>query len=365
MYEYLANTPTSKINLFELVVVLWCVENLRAKMVDFLNDVVSGQEEVPDKDDIAELIKLIEQIESFIPAPCIKLIKCCKIFKAILDPTDEARLNDALKMILLSVEENLTACSLKDSEKRHLHTRQQLLSVLHSPIPTLSKVLKVVKLAQVSASNDGTNTPLISDENRLSLLCSIILHQYACGRHNYGHSLIKYLKREGSRKFLCSNSISLMALIATFRTLVVVLKNERIEQDIGSLREVDVFNILDDDDQDDSDEEEEDDEENDVDFFNDSEDFANDADVDDFSYNTRRNLPLLLPSTTKNSLSLGDHHILEDLLCGLRLYVGQRAGGVSGDETVNYDILSLHYGLQSELSHRLLELAKELAGYSE
>lgn len=52
------------------------------------------------------------------------------------------------------------------------------------------------------------------------------------------------------------------------------------------------------------------------------------------------------------------------MLCSLRVYVGQ---GCRGDGTldccVDYDVLNLHYGLQSDLSHKLLELAKEIAGY--
>ena len=64
------------------------------------------------------------------------------------------------------------------------------------------------------------------------------------------------------------------------------------------------------------------------------------------------------------TIDIEEHQILEDLLCGLRLYVGQGSGGCA-DESADYDILSLHYGLQSELSHKLLELAKELVGYAD
>ena len=421
VYEYLVNTPTNKLNLFELVAVLWCVDNVRARMVKFLGDVVNEGAKVDEtiEGDIKKLIADIRKIETFVPTPCIKLIKCCKIFKSLLDPENESYLNDALIMILLSVEENLLL--IKQNNDSNKAISEKLLAELHSPIPVLRKVLIVIHAAQISAlshtknaasssaaaaaSSSSSNTAskfsqpiqLLSDENRLSLLCSIILHQYAIGNVDYGRSLIRFLKGERTRKFMCSDSVSLMASIATFRTIVVVLDNEKRNEGIanedseeeengvkeenfeesnleGEDEHIDDDNIVDDDLDDDHDDHDDDDE---LDFGH----LSSDVEMLLTSTVSKRNgLETTIESDTDSeydegnnslvcysegqSLNSNDHRILEDLLCGLRLYVGQGKTASAGDST-DYDILSLHYGLQSELSHRLLELAKELVGYTE
>lgn len=412
VYEYLINTPTNKLNLFELVAVLWCVENVRPRLVNFLGDIVNEGDELNEniEKNIKTLISDIRKIETFVPTPCIKLIKCCNIFKSLLDPKNESYLNDALKMILLSVEENLVL--IKQSSDSNKDISEKLLAQLHSSIPVLQKVLIVIHASQDSAliqdkssscastsssssSNKTSNVAqpiqLLSDENRLSLLCSIILHQYAIGNVNYGRNLIKYLKGERTRKFMCSDSVSLMASIATFRTIVVVLDNEKRNgsvaeeiysddkevgnKDGGIQSEEDVENGEYEDENDGEDDEGQisDDSSSpssDMDIlFNAATttrvdyDTSDDSDVDSDALFNERSDSLTFSSEAK-SLDSNDLHILEDLLCGLRLYVGQ--GKIAGaGESTDYDILSLHYGLRSELSHRLLELAKELVGYTE
>lgn len=308
VYEYLMNTPSNKLNLFELVTILWCVDNVRDRMVKFLSDLTcEDQNSSRTHDDIIKLCQDMEKIEAFVPAPCIKLIKCCKIFKSILNPKDESYLNDSLKIILLSVEEKL----MRNANKSDRELCDVLLTILRSPQPLLAKTLQIVAKIQKVTSESSKSIDFISDENRLSLICSIILHQYSTGNSRYGRSLLKYLKTEKTRKFLCSNSISLMSLIAAFNTLIVVLETD------------------------------------DADLENNSQSSEiSDANVD------------------IATIDIEEHQILEDLLCGLRLYVGQGSGGCA-DESADYDILSLHYGLQSELSHKLLELAKELVGYAD
>lgn len=388
VYEYLINTPTTKLNLYELVAVLWSVGNIRSRLVNFLNDIVNEDEKLNQniEIDIKKLILEIQKIETFIPPPCIKLIKCCKIFKSLLDPQNETYLNDALKMILLSVEENLISIKQQQNDDNN-DMCDSLLLQLHSSKPVLAKVLKIIH-----NTTTVKNIQLLSDENRLSLLCSIILHQYAIGNYNYGRSLIKYLKGGRSRKFMCSDSISLMASIATFRTLVVVLDTEkRIKAEKDSIEKNEEENDDDDDDDDLKSEVIADVEEDNYDTTSSSESEyeANDGLNNVFTFTNpffnKKNNMLMMSYSKGQSLDNNDHHILEDLLCGLRLYVGQgknkalsstiitkRAESLSSNpsslssvESTDYDILSLHYGLQSELSHRLLELAKELVGYSE
>ncbi|KAG0672774.1 hypothetical protein C6P42_003147 [Pichia californica] len=372
VYEYLINTPTNKLNLFELVAVLWSVENVRARLVKFLNDVVNEDDQVDEiiEKDMKVLIMDIQKIESFIPTPCIKLIKCCKIFKSLLDPKNEDSLNDALKMILLSVEENLISIKKNSNEE----ISESLLNHLRSNKPVLKKVLKVIHFAQNSinsnTSSSSESIQFLSDENRLSLLCSIILHQYAIGNYHYGRSLIKYLKGERTRKFMCSDSISLMASIATFRTLVVVLDNEKRVNENDKIDEIEINsdNI--------SEADVEEDNYDTISIENNQIEDDGDEDYDEEEFNTSQSSSIvefeLFSKESENvsiyskaeSLNCNDRQILEDLLCGLRLYVGQ--GKVaSAEDSADYDILSLHYGLQSELSHRLLELAKELVGYTE
>ena len=420
VYEYLVNTPTNKLNLFELVAVLWCVENVRARMVKFLGDVVNEGAKMDEniEGDIKTLIADIRKIETFVPTPCIKLIKCCKIFKSLLDPKNESYLKDALIMILLSVEENLVLIKQKNDSNKEIS--EKLLALLHSPIPVLRKVLIVIHAAQSSAlsqtkdvktssfsaaassstsptkaSNFSQTIQLLSDENRLSLLCSIILHQYAIGNINYGRSLVRYLKGERTRKFMCSDSVSLMASIATFRTIVVVLDNEK-RNEGKNYGEVNEDAKAGGDEEKGEEEKEDGSEEDDVDDNDDDDDDDDDGDDGDneldlaclpsdvemlFTSNMTKinGLGTTVESDADSeynegsdslvfyaegqSLDPNDHHILEDLLCGLRLYVGQGKTASAGDST-DYDILSLHYGLQSELSHRLLELAKELVGYT-
>jgi hypothetical protein len=360
VYEYLINTSTNKLNLFELVSILWCVGNVRSRMVIFLSQIVNEVniiEKNTDDDfqnDIKNLIDDIQKIESFIPIPCIKLIKCCKIFKCLLDPKNELFLNDALKLILLNVEENLI--KIKKQNNLNNEILENLLIQSHSSMPVLPKVLQIIKTIQNSTlihsnSSNLLNRPksivLMSDENRISLLCSIILHQYMIGNYQYGCSLIKYLKSEKTCKFMCSNSISLMALIATFRTLVVILEHENKLKLTQSYKKdyKDAYYI---------------------DYDNDNDtDSEFDSEIDSMFENN--NYDSLSTDYENNALlDANDHHILEDLLCGLRLYTGQNCGSITNvEDSADYDILSLHYGLQSELSHRLLELAKELVGYTE
>lgn len=167
-----------------------------------------------------------------------------------------------------------------------------------------------------------------------------------------------------------------MALIATFRTLVVVLEHEKeIENQNDNNNDIDTENYNDledeieegvDSDMLDSDNSSNDDEFNDN-FDNISisgnTDKEDDTDIDSITENLKFEQDTFISYQHGDVLDKNDHYILENLLCGLRLYVGQRNNG--NNESVNYDILSLHYGLQSELSHRLLELAKELIGYTE
>lgn len=376
IYEYLFNTPTNKLNLFELSIVLWSVENIRARMVKFLSDIVNENTEFNSivQQDTLKLINDIEVIESFIPPQCIKLIKCCKIFKSVLNPKNNSFLDDTLKMILLSVEDNLI--KIKSDSETNNGKEDELLNLLRSSTPVLSKVLKILLSVQNSSYFIKKKLEIISEENRLSLICSIILHQYEINNYQYGRSLIKYLKNEKSRKFMCSDSISLMALIATFRTLVVVLEHEKeIENQNDNNNDIDTENYNDledeieegvDSDMLDSDNSSNDDEFNDN-FDNISisgnTDKEDDTDIDSITENLKFEQDTFISYQHGDVLDKNDHYILENLLCGLRLYVGQRNNG--NNESVNYDILSLHYGLQSELSHRLLELAKELIGYTE
>lgn len=365
VHEYLFNTPTNKLNLFELTTVLWGVEIVRARMVKFLADVVNEETNERNElfqNDVKILINDINKVENFIPITCIKLIKCCKIFKCLLAPKNERYLNDALKLILLSVEENLTKIKNSDNNDNSQKLVSSLLTKLHSSIPVLPKVLEIIKEIQNNVNENTSNRYifLLSDENRLSLLCSIILHQYANKKFRYGKSLIKYLKNEKNRRFMCSDSISLMASIATFRTLVVVLDHENnkggnVNNNDNNMLDFDLDSLDD--------------------LYDDLSD-SSDSSALEKDYNTKQNnndnntvnaLDSKSESKLESELNSKDNHILEDLLCGLRIYAGQGSDNncSSSNESADYDILSVHYGLQSELSHRLLELAKQLVGYAE
>ncbi|TID30941.1 hypothetical protein CANINC_000463 [Pichia inconspicua] len=322
IHEYLYNTPLNKINLFELVSVLWCVDNLRSRMISYLSDTINDI----NSDD--SLILRINEIENFIPISCIKLIKCCMIFQCILQPSNKENLIDTLKMILLNVEENLIK-SKSDNQTQVLMDIENLLKLIHSSSSsTLSKVIAVI------TAEEKYQTSLISDENRLSLVCSIILHQFSVGNYIYARSLIKYLKNDDkSCKFQNLNSITLMSLIATIKTLMVALKFKDLN-DANFKETISVSNP------------------------------SSEADI--LSNITIYDSELECNSNLDTEILNDDKYdqVLQDLLCSLRVYVGQGCRGDGNlDCCVDYDILNLHYGLQSDLSHKLLELAKEIAGY--
>lgn len=201
-------------------------------MISYLNDTIN------DSYSNENLISEISEIENFIPTSCIKLIKCCMIFQCILQPSNKENLINTLKIILLNVEENLMKYKLENQTDNSTHI-ENLLALIHSNSnSTLSKVISVIK------AEENYKTSLISDENRLSLVCSIILHQFSIGNYIYARSLIKYMKNDDkSCKFQHANSITLMALIATIKTLIVALNFKDIKNNFGESITVSNLNL--------------------------------------------------------------------------------------------------------------------------
>ncbi|GMM28786.1 Hms1 protein [Martiniozyma asiatica (nom. inval.)] len=379
--EYLIKTPIYKMKIFDLVCLTKIVKNRREELVQFLNDSIqeangifenieNGQFEniVAPNLFIAEerrnIVKHLSFIESYIPISCIKLIKCCKIFKCLLEPTSETFLNDALNSILLSVEMNLNCLNNSDQ----IQGKKILLDVLKND--NLSILAKVIEVIQITQSIQNSNI-FLSDENRLSLVCSLILHYYSIDKFDIGMGLIEYLKREKSNKFACGDSISLMCTIATFKTIVMILSDERLKsikalsESISSIEELSTINII----------------TNDNYNYNRSDDYhsidsdhtaidnddieheINDnyyLDVSDDEYTWNRFDDPFTRTLSKQHLSFNDKNVLEDLVCGMRIYLGQ---GISNDKNADEDILKLHYGIKSDFSDCLLTLAKHLVGY--
>ncbi|GMG39889.1 unnamed protein product [Ambrosiozyma monospora] len=100
---------------------------------------------------------------------------------------------------------------------------------------TVKQIFKYVK-----SSHPYHQINLISEENRLSLTCALILHYYSIGEIEKGRSLVKYMRfsssplnlnshnnnsNHGNRNGNIYNSLTFLSFIATFNTIIVVLQH--------------------------------------------------------------------------------------------------------------------------------------------
>ncbi|ODV87817.1 hypothetical protein CANARDRAFT_185914, partial [[Candida] arabinofermentans NRRL YB-2248] len=252
--EFIDNSFDSDLNMINLICVIRSVQLLKDCMIKYLyllanrdqKDSIDSSSDAEDEQVLGiegdfekvtkEISNKVSSCHMMIPTNCVKLIKCLTIFKSLLNPNDETSLTETFELVLSNVNQMIDFTSGSEEEEEVELTQKSKSQLISSGIsdPTIRKIFKYSQ-----NSSPYHQITLVSDENRLSLTCALILHYYSRDELTKGRKLIKYLHPNSSSFTGGYNCLSLLLFIAAFKTIIVILEkdSEMLFKDDGSLLE--------------------------------------------------------------------------------------------------------------------------------